>query len=1068
MKRIMIVEDERIVAQDIQNRLEKLGYTVSTVASSGEEAIKKAGKITPDLILMDIVLKGKMDGIEAADIIRDQVNIPVVYLTAYADEETLQRAKFTEPYGYILKPFEDRELHIIIEMALYNHEIEKKLRKKEEMLHQEHDLLSRIMQTSPVGITVVNREGQITFANTYMEHILGITRDKITQRSYNAPSWHITDYTGDPFPDEQLPFRKVIETGEPVYDVRHAIEWPTGERVLLSINAAPLLSESGRVDGMVAIAENVTERVLAQKAVQYRLDFEELITTISTEFINLRLDQIDQGINTALEKIGKFTESDSSYIFLLHGGGTKLDNTHEWCAEGVTSQKDRLQNLDVETFKWGIDRFKKQGVLHILRLSDLPKKAHKEKELFQKAGIRSLISVPIVIGGTIYGLIGLNSIREERAWSDDVVSMLKIVAEIFASALERKRSEEALRESEEQYRTSIESMGDAVHVVDKALRIVLFNKAFREWSRNLGINPDVIGKPVLDVFPFLPDTVIDEYYQVFASGKPLITEETTKVGDREFITETRKIPITEEGAVHQVVTVIRDITKRKRAEMQLKTIFEASKAINSTMDMNETFKFISDAYQDLVGFDNFIIFLVSEHAEYIYAAYASEKIREKIKDLRLKYGEGLVGSSITSKKVILLGNAHKDKRARKIPGVTDTFTSQIVVPLITEGECVGAIHISKTIEDAYDEHDIDILKPLGEVISSAVRNSRLYHEIKEFSLELERRVEERSRRTEILLETRQNLQTERTWEKGLLTIIESIEKLGFERCGIFLVNSITKTLDSHFTKGTELPEKKISVPLRDTNYFGVKCVAEKRTIHVIEYDQKDGNQVVSEAQSFVWVPIIVRNEAFAALGADNIKSGRTITEEDVKDLEILASMCAAFIDRTRILIEPVAEKTLKTELKYWLDPLEGYIILEKKPKKCFDIFIDLVTHGIPGFVVSRSYPEKLRRQYTLERTPLLWLSRTEIENAISPDDLSKLRYIIEDFTKKSKESVILLDGLEYLITQATFDSILKYLQELKDTIVLNNSRLIVPLHRETLSPIEYSALEREFTVMEFD
>ncbi|MBI5885990.1 MAG: response regulator [Deltaproteobacteria bacterium] len=120
--RVLVVEDDQLVAIDICTRLEALGfYDVAGRATTGNEAIEIAAQLKPDLILMDIVLKGKMDGIEAAGTIRSRYDIPVVYLTAYTDEEFLKRAKITVPFGYILKPFNARELHTTIEMALYRH-----------------------------------------------------------------------------------------------------------------------------------------------------------------------------------------------------------------------------------------------------------------------------------------------------------------------------------------------------------------------------------------------------------------------------------------------------------------------------------------------------------------------------------------------------------------------------------------------------------------------------------------------------------------------------------------------------------------------------------------------------------------------------------------------------------------------------------------------------------------------------------------------------------------------------------------------------------------------------------
>src|SRR5262249_26041657 len=125
---ILAVEDENIVAKDIQDSLERLGYTVE-VALSGEEALDKANRTRPDLVLMDIALKaGGIDGIEAAELIRGTLDIPVVYLTAYGDDLTLERAQRTEPMGYILKPFETRELQSAIKIALYKDRVDRKLR----------------------------------------------------------------------------------------------------------------------------------------------------------------------------------------------------------------------------------------------------------------------------------------------------------------------------------------------------------------------------------------------------------------------------------------------------------------------------------------------------------------------------------------------------------------------------------------------------------------------------------------------------------------------------------------------------------------------------------------------------------------------------------------------------------------------------------------------------------------------------------------------------------------------------------------------------------------------------
>ena len=132
---IYIVEDESIVAKDIQNSLVKLGYNVVGISNNGADAIEKITELKPDLILMDIMIKGDLTGIDVSERIKEKLNIPVVFLTAYADEGTLSKAKITEPYGYILKPFKEIDLHSTIEMSVYKHKKDAELLKERDFLY---------------------------------------------------------------------------------------------------------------------------------------------------------------------------------------------------------------------------------------------------------------------------------------------------------------------------------------------------------------------------------------------------------------------------------------------------------------------------------------------------------------------------------------------------------------------------------------------------------------------------------------------------------------------------------------------------------------------------------------------------------------------------------------------------------------------------------------------------------------------------------------------------------------------------------------------------------------------
>ncbi len=147
--RILVVEDERLVALSIVRCLQGMGYEVPANVASGEEAVRKVIEMEPDLVLMDVRLNGAMDGVEAASRIRDSFHVPIVYLTAYSEEKTLERAKATEPLGYITKPFEERTLQTTVEMALYKAKMDRELRRAKEKLET-------ILRCIDEGVAVVN------------------------------------------------------------------------------------------------------------------------------------------------------------------------------------------------------------------------------------------------------------------------------------------------------------------------------------------------------------------------------------------------------------------------------------------------------------------------------------------------------------------------------------------------------------------------------------------------------------------------------------------------------------------------------------------------------------------------------------------------------------------------------------------------------------------------------------------------------------------------------------------------------------------------------------------------
>ncbi|MBU4077930.1 MAG: response regulator [Euryarchaeota archaeon] len=237
--KIMVVEDESIIAEDIRMSLINKGYNVPCVASMGEDAVEKAREHKPDLILMDIMLGGKMDGIEAAGIIHSKYDIPVIFLTAYCDEKILERAKVTEPFGYLIKPFKDRDMYINIEMSLYKHKIEIELKESKKFFES-------ILEGIVTGVWVTDKNDVIVYANNGMKAIipdLAVGVKIINAWEFFKPYYLKARESLQPFHYEGVPF--VVPGAGPKY---HS-GWLT-----------PRI-EDGKFNGMMCTIESIRTQV---------------------------------------------------------------------------------------------------------------------------------------------------------------------------------------------------------------------------------------------------------------------------------------------------------------------------------------------------------------------------------------------------------------------------------------------------------------------------------------------------------------------------------------------------------------------------------------------------------------------------------------------------------------------------------------------------------------------------------------------------------------------------------------------------------------------------------------
>lgn len=342
---ILVVEDEEITAEYLRYRLVSLGYDVPVVAASGEDAIEATRTYHPDLVLMDIMLKGVLDGVEAADQIQRELDIPVVFITALSDPQTFDRAKKTGPFGYIVKPFDDLELQRSIEMALYKNRIEGELKESREWL---------ATTLSSIGDAVIatDQRGNITFINAVAEEITNWKKEKIIDKPLINIFKLIDAKTGK---DLENPITKVLNTSKMVdLPDQCLLVLEDGSQKAIELNLSPIKPEKGQVVGVVMVFRDITERKAIEEAMKIKdIAMESSINAIAITDLNGCLTYINRsflrlwGYSHEDEVLGKpaieFWHMEDKATEIIEG----LNDRESWIGELIATRRDNT-NFEVQ------------------------------------------------------------------------------------------------------------------------------------------------------------------------------------------------------------------------------------------------------------------------------------------------------------------------------------------------------------------------------------------------------------------------------------------------------------------------------------------------------------------------------------------------------------------------------------------------------------------------------------------------------------------------------------------------------------------------------------------------
>ena len=269
--RILIVEDEAIVAESLKDQLINLGYQVCGTAANGEDAMRIMEHSEPDLVMMDIMLEGPMDGVEVAGRIRQKNEIPVIFLTAYSDNETLQRAKITEPFGYLIKPYKERELHTNIEVSLYRHRMEQRVKEHERWLEL-------LLKSISDGVITVGLDGSVTSMSPVAEEMLGWS-ENTAQGNDLQEIMQLEETLKYPIVPDLIDHALDGENVSCLIDEDPVLISRDGHRIMIDAAAAPIYNESEEITGAVLTIRNVSSR---KKAEMELAEARNLLTNLLT------------------------------------------------------------------------------------------------------------------------------------------------------------------------------------------------------------------------------------------------------------------------------------------------------------------------------------------------------------------------------------------------------------------------------------------------------------------------------------------------------------------------------------------------------------------------------------------------------------------------------------------------------------------------------------------------------------------------------------------------------------------------------------------------------------------
>jgi PAS domain S-box-containing protein len=508
----------------------------------------------------------------------------------------------------------------------------------------------------------------------------------------------------------------------------------------------------GNRDVCYGFSRDISLREESGQEIKERLLFEKVLSDISYRFISG--NSLDDVINSSLSDLGQLVKADRCYLFLFQENKTRMDNTHEWCASGISPQKDNLQDLPIDIFPWWINKLKKHEIILVRDVEKMPKEASQEKELLQQQNIKSLLVLPVFSQGTLLGFIGFDKVNKLINWKKADIHLLRVSSQIFASGIEREKQVDKLRKSNQKHLSLLESSGEIIFSLDRELKFLYCNENFIRVNKNFIKDSEykidkssLYGKSVKDyTFPPQINKLIQTMEYVLYHGKEEGLE--IKVEDVKQNTKWFKIlvkPIKDKNReTNSVLCIATDITSLKQMlknEQNQRKIAEKYNKLTFTFISNSKpstlFKKVLNYAKKLVDFDAADISILKGDHFFIKASLGYRRFlkNKKIQNINKPFPLKEMAadqSIIQNKKAIIIPDITKEKNWTTLPD-TKWIRSNISIPIYCQNNFFGFFHVNSKKAGFFTGSHLKKLQPLVNTIGLALENEQRYEMLKNTS-----------------------------------------------------------------------------------------------------------------------------------------------------------------------------------------------------------------------------------------------------------------------------------------------------------------------------------------------